>query len=86
MAAEDSILRACPAAAEGPTALGRSVGDHPQIPLKQPPFLTKILPYPQFDGFKREMDPENAECIIQTLEDDHAGRGADARHADTEGR
>jgi hypothetical protein len=44
------------------------------------------LPYPKFDGFKREMDPENAECIIQTLEDDHAGRGADARHADTEGR
>ena len=35
----------------------------------------------KIDEILRKVDPQNAESIIQTLDEDYAGRGTDARHA-----
>lgn len=35
----------------------------------------------KIDEILRKVDPQNAERIIQTLDDDYAGRHTDARHA-----
>ena len=35
----------------------------------------------KIDEILRKVDPQNAERIIQTLDDDYAGRRTDARHA-----
>jgi len=35
----------------------------------------------KIDEILRKVDPQNAESIIQTLDDDYAGRHTDARHA-----
>ncbi|MBB3021578.1 hypothetical protein FHR70_004679 [Microvirga lupini] len=35
----------------------------------------------KIDAILRKLDPQNAESIIKTLDDDYAGRHTDARHA-----
>jgi hypothetical protein len=35
----------------------------------------------KIDEILRKVDPQNAERIIETLDEDYAGRGTDARHA-----
>ncbi|WP_255549695.1 hypothetical protein [Microvirga arvi] len=39
------------------------------------------MPYGKIDEILRKVDPQNAERIIQTLDDTDAGRHTDARHA-----
>lgn len=39
----------------------------------------------KIDEILRKVDPQNAESIIKTLDDDYAGRHADARHPYREG-
>ncbi len=34
----------------------------------------------KIDEILRKVDPQNAESIIKTLDDDYAGRHTDARH------
>jgi hypothetical protein len=35
----------------------------------------------KIDAILQRVDPENAERLIQTIDDDYAGRHTDARHA-----
>jgi hypothetical protein len=39
------------------------------------------LPFGKIDEILRKVDPQNAERIIQTLDDNYAGRHTHARHA-----
>jgi hypothetical protein len=39
------------------------------------------VPFGKIDEILRKVNPQNAESIIQTLDEDYAGRHTDARHA-----